>query len=72
MLTLSPRKMLIARAQAYAYTNVKQGLIPLAETHLATVLRRFDDMMQDKPTDSAGYWAGFYFNEFVGACEHLG
>ena len=72
MLTLSPRKMLIARAQAYAYTNVKQGLIPLAETHLATVLRRFDDMMQDKPTGNAGYWAGFYFNEFVGACEHLG
>lgn len=72
MLTLSPRKMLIARAQAYAYTNVKQGLIPLAEVQLATALRRFDDMMQDKPTGSAGYWAGLYFNEFVGACEHLG
>lgn len=66
---LSPRDMLIARIQAYVYANVKQGDYPHASKAADSVLSRFDCTYDDKPTDSAAYWAGFYFDRFCEECQ---
>ncbi len=64
-LTLSARKMLIARMQVYVYENVQQGKIYKAEKLADETLESFDSMMEESPATSAGFWAGRYFDSFV-------
>lgn len=63
-----PKKMLVIRMQAWAYENVIGKDYPKAERTAATILRRFEDQMEANPCDEAGYWAGFYFEQFKEAC----
>ena len=68
----NPRKMLIIRMQAWTYENINQGDMDKAQRHAETALRGFDDMIDNNPTDEAGYWSGFYFTRFKGAMGFLG
>jgi len=68
----NPRKMLIIRMQAWAYENVNQGDMDKAQQQAETALRGFDDMIENNPTDNAGYWSGFYFTQYKGAMGFLG
>lgn len=70
-LDLSPRASLIARMQAWAYENIKQGNYPRAEKEARLMLLRFDTMLEEHPTDNAGYWSGYYFEEFKHACADM-
>jgi hypothetical protein len=64
MLELNAREMLIARMQVWVYENVTQGCYRKAEQLAGELLAQFDDMVENKPLDSAGYWGGFYFERF--------
>lgn len=70
-LELKPRQVLIARMQVWAYENIMLGNYPRAQKQAEIALRRFDDMMEANPLDSAGYWANFYFDQFKGACADM-
>lgn len=72
MLDLSPRDMLIARMQAFAYTSVLQGNMGHAEQFAIDALSLFDGLMEAHPTDAAGFWANRAFERFVHACTDLG
>jgi hypothetical protein len=72
MLALSPRKMLIARMQAFAYSNVMQGNMEQAEQWAVDALTLFDGLMEENPADSPGFWANRAFERFERACADLG
>ncbi len=72
MLTLSPRDMLVARMQAFAYSNVLHGNMEQAEQWAVDALALFDGLVEDHPTDSQGFWANRAFDRFEQACADLG
>ncbi len=72
MLTLSPRKMLIARMQVFAYSHVRQGDMEQAEQWAVDALALFDGLVDDHPADSPGFWANRAFERFEQACTDLG
>lgn len=63
-LDLSPRETLKARMVAFAYENVRCGLLPDAGKLASVYLERLDRMMCSKPADGAGYWASFYYQHW--------
>lgn len=62
------RAMLCIRMQAWAYGHVRYGDYPLAQRIADQQLANFDSQISDRPTDSIGYWANHYFNNFVDIC----
>ncbi len=59
------REMLIIRMQAYAYEHVIGRHMRKVEQLADNALRGYDCMLESNPCDAAGFWAGFYFNQFV-------
>lgn len=72
MLTISPRDMLLARMQAFAYSHVLQGNMDQAEQWAIDALTLFEGLVEDHPTDSHGFWANRAFERFEQACSDLG
>lgn len=68
-LDLQPRESLIARMQAFAYTELLHGDYPKAQAIAENVMRRY--MVHDG-LDGAGYWSGFYFDRFKEECAQAG
>ena len=71
MLNLSDRDMLIARMQAYAYSNVLSRDYGHAEQFAIDALALFDGLVESHPTDSMGFWANRAFERFEHACAAL-
>lgn len=61
---LTARDSLVVRIQAYVYQNVIVMDYPKAQIAADYAIERFDNMMEHNPTDSEGYWAGYYFDRF--------
>jgi hypothetical protein len=61
----SDRDMLKMRIQVYAHGNIQIGKIKAAEVIANGCLSRYDDMIEHNPTNSKGYWANYYYDEFV-------
>lgn len=59
------RSMLIIRMQAYAYEHVILGDMGKVEQLAENALRCLDVMMENNPCTSSGFWANFYFQQFV-------
>lgn len=70
-LEIPAREMFKARAVTYLYTEVLGKDIRAAERLANKHLQALDDMTEANPTQSAGYWAGVYFDRFVQDCEQL-
>lgn len=68
-LDLTPRETLIARMQAWAYSELLYGDYAKAQAIAENILARF--MVHDE-TDGAGYWQGFYFDRFKEECAQDG
>lgn len=68
----NPRDELIFRCRAWAYENIINKHAKQAQKEFEAVVAAYDNMIQDKPTDSAGYWSGFYFNRFCQTCQARG
>ena len=63
--------MLIIRMQAYAYENIIGRNQDKADAIADEILGDYDHMLEANPYDSAGFWAGTYYNRFVSFCEQI-
>jgi hypothetical protein len=70
-LDLSPRETLQARMIAFAYENVRCGLLPDAGDLASVYIERLDKKVKTSPSDSPGYWANFYFSQWKCDLEDL-
>lgn len=59
------RAMLIIRMQAYAYEHVIGRDMRKVEQLANNALHGFDVMLENNPCDESGFWANFYYSQFV-------